>query len=53
MSINSGFWDQPAGDRAVAMDRACELAGSPGGSFWDLDPDDRNAAYGDERDDRL
>jgi hypothetical protein len=42
-AVNNGFWDLPAGDRAAAMQAACDRYGVT--DFWDLDPAQRGAAY--------
>lgn len=45
-TVNNGFWDRDPKDRAAAMQRACDRAGTE--SFWDLSPEERAQAY--ERD---
>jgi len=42
-TVNNGFWDRPADERAARMDAACERGGVS--SFWDLSPEERGRAY--------
>lgn len=43
MSINNGFWDLPADERAAITEAACERGGVD--NFFDLPADERVAAY--------
>jgi hypothetical protein len=43
ITVNSGFWDLPASQRAQAMQAACDQYQVS--DFWDLDPDQRGAVY--------
>ena len=41
--VNNGFWDLPAGNRAAAMQAACDQYGVT--DFWDLDAGQRGDVY--------
>ena len=42
-TVNNGFWDRPAEERAARMDAACERGGVS--NFFDLSPEERGRAY--------
>ena len=42
-SVNNGFWDRPADERAQVMQSACDRAEEA--NFFDLSPEERAAAY--------
>jgi len=42
-TVNNGFWDRPAEERAARMDAACERGGVS--NFSDLSPEERGRAY--------
>lgn len=46
-ACNNGFWDLDPGERGARMDAACERGGVS--NFFDLSPEERGTAYGDER----
>lgn len=43
VSVNNGFWDRPADERAARMNAACDRAGVD--NFFDLSPEERGRAY--------
>ena len=46
-TVNNGFWDLPAEERAARMETECERNGVD--SFFDLSPEERGRTYyGDE-----
>lgn len=45
-SVNNGFWDRPAEERASIMEAACERGGVA--NFFDLSPEERGRAYDSE-----
>lgn len=42
-SVNNGFWDRSAEERAARMEAACERNGVS--NFSDLSPEERGRAY--------
>lgn len=44
-TVNNGFWDRPAEERAARMEAACERGGVS--NFFDLSPEERGRAYDD------